>query len=477
MLAAGYIKQLEESNRLLTQHVEVLSAQNVQLTERVKDLEARLGKNSQNSSKPPSTDGLNKPKPKPKSQRGKSGKKSGGQPGHKGQTLNQVANPDFTEFHPAGTECACCHGSLEGALCSVEIRQEFDIPPVKVQVTEHQVEVKQCKGCGHQNKGDCPITYSVQYGKGVEALAVYLGQYQLLPYARTAQLFKDLFGLSLSEGTLANIYERCYGQLEGFEASVKAQLINAKLVHFDESGMRVKKILYWLHVASNRYLTMYHIDPKRGNEAMDRMGILPHFKGVAVHDHWKSYFQYSCLHSLCNAHHFREFTYHAEEYQQSWCTKMKDLLVQIKKSVEAYVEAGKSSIPEQERRAYSELYIDILNKGFMDEVPKPPEATGKRGRKKKHSAHNLWARLIDFKKEVLAFMGDFTIPFTNNQGEQDIRMNKVKQKISGCFRSDEGAKYFCRIRGFVSTAGKQGLNIFDALRDACNGNPFNPVSA
>lgn len=463
MLSSSYIKQLEEENALLKLQV-------TQMVLKIRDLEARLSKNSQNSSKPPSSDVYHKPKPR--SQRGKSGKPSGGQPGHKGQTLKQMEHPDFIETHSVSSWCAGCQGSLEDSVSSVEIRQEFEIPPMKVQVTEHQVQVKQCKACGHINKGNAPITNRVQYGKRVEALAVYLGQYQLLPYERTAQMFKDLFDLPLSQGTLSNIYKRCHLELAGFEERVKAELIASDIAHFDESGVRVKKDLQWLHVVSNDSLTYYHIDPKRGNEAMDRMGILPQFKGRAIHDHWHSYFKYSCLHGLCNVHHLREFKYHAEEYQQSWCIEIGDLLLEMKRAVEREALLDKTSLPEGESQAFLKRYDDILAKAVLKEIPPPPASTGKGGRKKHHPAYNLWARLMDHKEEVLAFVKDFSVPFTNNQGERDIRMIKVKQKISGCFRSPEGAKTFCRIRGFVSTASKQGIDILDALMDACKGSPF-----
>lgn len=486
LLSALRIEQLEQENCELKQQIKLvfkllfeevkqikaLSEQVIQMAAKIRDIEARLSKNSQNSSKPPSTDGYHKPKPA--SRRGKSGKSSGGQLGHKGHTLNQVSMPDFIKTHQVSPCCAGCQGSLEGGESSYELRQEFDIPPLKVQVTEHRVEVKECRACGYVNKGDAPIKSATQYGKRVEALAMYLGQYQLLPFERSAQMFKDLFSLNLSQGTLANIYKRCHAQLSGFEETVKAQLRNADVAHFDESGVRIKKVLNWLHVASNEKLTYYHIDPKRGNEAMDRMEILPNFKGRAIHDHWKSYFQYSCLHGLCNAHYLREFKYQAEEYQQSWCTKMTGLLLEMKQAVEREVASGKSSLLEADCLSLEQRYDEILKMAILREIPSSPKATGKRGRKKHHPAFNLWARLIDHKKEVLAFMRDFRVPFTNNQGERDIRMIKVKQKISGCFRSDEGAQYFCRIRGFLSTASKQGRDILDSLIDACNGKPFTP---
>lgn len=465
MLNPPHLEELEQ----LRQKVKTLSAQVVTLSGRIKELESRLSMNSQNSSKPPSSDGLRKPNPK--SSRRKSDKSSGGQEGHRGHTLNQVEVPDEVKMYETTEHCSGCQASLEGVKATLEIRQEFEIPVMKVRVIEHQVHVKKCGTCGQVNKGRAPITNPTQYGKSVEALAVYLGQYQLLPFARTAQLFQDLFSLAISQGTLANIYKRCHGQLAGFEEKVKTELITSSLVHFDESGLSIGKILNWLHVASNEKYTCYSVDPKRGCDAMDRMGILPAFKGRAVHDHWKSYFKYSCLHSLCNAHHFRELRYQAEEYEQNWCVKMTELLIEMKQAVKREIALNNSALPEAESAFLLKRYDGILEEA-LGEFPPAPEPAGKRGRKKKHPAVNLWIRLLEHKDNVVAFMKDFTIPFTNNQGERDIRMIKIKQKISGCFRSKEGAQHFCRIRGFISTARKQGLGILEALFQAFHGNPF-----
>lgn len=445
------------------------------LEARVKDLEARLAKNSQNSNKPSSQDGYKKPNPK--SERGKSGKTSGGQPGHQGHTLKQVEHPDHIERHAVGVCCAECQCSLEGIAATIETRQEFEIPPLKVTVTEHQVEVKKCKKCGHVNKADAPISAPAQYGKCVEALAVYLTQYQFLPLNRTREFFADLLGLHLSEGTLVNMTRRCHIELAGFESTVKEALIKAKLAHFDESGLKVKKLLQWLHVACTSKLTCYHLDLKRGSKAMNRMGILPNFTGTAVHDNFKSYYDeaYKCAHSLCNAHHLRELRFHEEEYQQIWCGEMRSLLLTMRKSVEDHLSRGETALPQQLYESFKEHYFNLLMKA-LDEIPKmPAREPGKKGKQKNHSAYNLWSRLINQRDEALAFLKDFTIPFTNNQAERDIRMIKTKQKVSGCFRSDEGGKMFCRIRGFISTARKQGHNIFDALIDACKGTPFIPV--
>ena len=441
---------------------------------RIKELEARLSKNSQNSSKPPSSDGYNK-KPAPKSQRQKSGKKSGGQSGHTGSRLERVETPDFIVTHKVDKCCHGCGHSLEGTSKLVEVRQEFDLPPIKIQVTEHQIETCRCEDCGYVNKGKAPdhITQPVQYGARINAIAVYLGQYQLMPSKRICETFWDLLGVKISEGFIYKAYGRCHANLNEYEQSVKAMLQCAAVEHFDESGVRVKKELHWLHVASTDQVTYYAIHKKRGGEAMEAIGILPAFKGRAIHDHWKAYFMYDCDHGLCNAHHLRELTYQHEQYDQKWCEQMRSLLLRCNKEIQTAKGQQRLSLPEVIKAQFEMDYDNILAMG-LTQIPTITPSEGMRGKKKRHPARNLMDRLLGFKEETLAFMHDFNIPFTNNQGEQDIRMIKVKQKISGCFRSKGGAQIFCRIRGYVSTARKQSHQIFEALIHAVNGSPFVP---
>ncbi len=401
-------------------------------------------------------------KPDPKSSRGKSNRKSGGQEGHEGSTLNQVEHPDSVDQHDVHS-CENCHGDISGVEPDyVEKRQEIEIPPMKKQVIEHQALVKVCPQCGFVNKGKFPehITQPVQYGLRVKGLATYYNQNHLIPYQRLQDVFQDVHDIGLSEGTLLNTFITCHEKLESFDNTVKEALMVSPQAHFDESGLRVNKKLHWLHVASTEKLTHYEVHEKRGTKAMEAIGILPKFKGKAVHDHWQSYFNYGCNHVLCNAHHCREFVYHEEQYKQSWCKDMKALLLNIKDEVDTLKAAGFTKMDTQQLEDYENKYARILNNG-LSEIPVLPIATnttGKRGRKKQHPTKNLWDRLNNFKKETLAFMNDFTVPFTNNLGEQDIRMIKVKQKVSGCFRSLAGAKMFCRTRGYISTARKNGHN-------------------
>ena len=308
------------------------SKQITALQERVKALEDQLNKNSRNSSKPPSTDGF----VKPKSQRQKSGNPVGGQKGHAGHTLKMVDNPDHTIVHRV-SRCNKCGSSLEETRApGYERRQVFDLPPIKVETTERQVEKKLCPHCVCLNKASFPeeVQQPVQYGPRLKGIAVYLSQCQLLPYERTSELFADLFGHQLSQATLVNTRQACYEILEPVEEKIKRQVIDSPVVYFDKTGMGINGKREWLDVTSAETLVCYAAHPKRGQEATEAMGILPEFQGMAVHDFWKPYFKYNCDHALCNAHHLRELTGILEQNQQEWPKDMIDLLIEIKKAVE-----------------------------------------------------------------------------------------------------------------------------------------------
>jgi transposase len=462
-LIAIIVQQFEHLSRLEAENLD-LRGQLKSLQEQVKSLQAQLSRNSRNSSQPPSSDGYGKPQPK--SQREKSERASGGQPGHPGQTLKQVEHPDQVECCPPVEVCSCGADLSHAAVIEWERRQVFDLPQVRPQVTEYRAEVKVCGHCGKTVRGVFPdqVSQPVQYGPRVNATVSYLSQYQLLPYERLAELLKDLFSLELSEGTIENTLKRGSDKLEDFDRAVKDRIAEDGLANFDETGMRVEKTLHWLHVASTETLTAYHIDRKRGEPAMRRMGILPRFSGRAVHDHWASYFKFRCEHILCNAHHLRELTFAEEQYRQDWAKRLKECLLEALKEVDAAKAAGKKSLPRQRQAYFSHRYSRILRAGRAElPVVAPSRGPKKRGRIKQHKVKNLHDRLCQYKRETLAYVHDFSTPFTNNQGERDVRMAKVKQKVSGCFRSMQGAKIFARLRGALSTAKKQGLNLIDAM--------------
>jgi transposase len=440
-----------------------------------KDMRARLAQNSSNSSRPPSSDGYQKPAPK--SSRQKSGRKTGGQPDHPGVTLEKVKKPDHYQLCPLPESCSCGRKLCRATATSTETRQVFDLPePRPLEVTEHISHTVQCK-CGRVHRAPFPdhVTQPTQYGPRLQATIAYLNEHQVVPYERTQQALQDLFGVHLSQGTLYNTLRRAYLKLQDFQRRMITLLIMADVVHFDESGIRVIKELYWLHVASTSKHTLFHVDEHRGELAMLKMGILPFFTGKAVHDHWASYFKYEgCFHALCNAHHLRELLHAHEQYEQAWAHELIECLLAANAEVIAAKAKGRSSLPPDRREYFSERYSRILRKGReeLKTLPAPTkvpdlepreEAPKRRGRKKQHKVKNLYDRLHKHKKGTLAFIYDFEVPFTNNQGERDIRMSKTKQKVSGCFRSLLGSEIFARVRSYTCTAIKQGFNAMDAL--------------
>ncbi len=444
------------------------------LEERVEQLENQLGKHSRNSSKLPSSDGF---KPQPKSLREKSQRSSGGQKGHLGQTLEWSEAVDYVEQHPV-KHCYECGASLSEVEVELwEKRRVHDLAPIRLTVTKHPMDVKCCSGCQAINRGAFPsnVNSLVQYGAHLKGLMVYLLDYQLLPSARAAELLSDVLGCEVSEGTLYTSREQCFVQLASVEASIHQQIAQAEVLHCDETGMRVQGKLWWLHVASTDALTFYWVHTKRGKAAMDAMKILPEYDDISVHDGLKSYAHYDCDHALCNAHHLRELALITALlrrnrkgcYGQPWAEEMGILLRDLKQQADGAKALEEPALFGELRQWFEERYQSLIVAGFAANPPaeSPPlDGAKSRGRPKQSPAKNLLDRLQLHQAQVLAFVHDFRVPFGNNQAERDLRMMKLKQKISGGFRSVEGAQQFSRIRGYVSTLKKQGLNVLEALK-------------
>jgi transposase len=478
MFTREELTELAQSNPLALVEIVLAIQEQVQtLQKRVAALEAQLKKNSRNSSKPPSSDGL--AKPNPKNLRSSSGKKSGGQPGHPGHTLERVNNPDQTVTLPVN-KCTC------GVLSSLDdqpvldhqYRQVFELPAPKLEVTEYRAEIKRCPHCGKTVKAAFPnrVTAPTQYGSRFQAFLLYLHHQQLLPAKRISQLCGDLFGQPVSQAILFQATKNCHEQLEGFEADMIQQLQKEPVLKVDESGSRVEDKLHWLHTACTDRLTFYGVHKKRGNEATKHFNILPHFNGCLVHDFWKPYFSYNCDHSLCNAHLLRELKFQFEELNQLWAIKLSCLLLEMKDYTEEHKNLY-AQLTEKQKIPWLERFRSIVAEGQKENpVSKPTELKPKRGRRKQTKTQNLLDRLENHESSVLAFLHDLRVPFTNNQAEQDIRMIKVRQKVSGCFRTLQGAKYFARIRSYLSTARKNGLDLLQSVTDAVIGQPVMPFS-
>ena len=412
----------------------------------------RLGLNSRNSSTSPSNDPNRK-----KALRKSSNKKPGAQKGHKGTTLEKVNDPDVIEELSVDLR-TLPKGDYKYA--GYETRQVFDIQ-ISRTVTEYRAEILEDEN-GNRFVAEFPagITQAAQYGTGVKAHAVYMSQFQLLPYGRITDYFAEQMGFPLSSGTLFNFNQNAYDLLEGFEVLAKQKLIEATLAHADETGMNVGGKRLWLHCFSNKLWTMLFAHEKRGSDAMEALGILPNFDGTLCHDHWKPYYKYDCNHALCNAHHIRELTCAFEQYEQHWAKDMQDLLEEINVKT---IEAG-GALNAEKQEAYRLKYRALLTEADAECPPPNDERKkGQRGRIKKSKPRNLLERLRNYEADTLRFMTSPEVPFTNNQGERDIRMTKVQQKISGCFRSMNGAQIFCRIRSYLSTCKKHGISATTAL--------------
>jgi transposase len=471
-LQAG-IERLVAQNAMLASERATLAAQNdtmrcenAALVARVAELERRLGLNSSNSSKPPSSDGLTKKPPRTRSLRERSKKPAGGQVGHRGKTLCAVDNPDHTVDHLPG-KCANCAEPLPQTPGSdYDARQVFDLPqPQPLVVTEHRAHWCRCTACGSVTKGAFPegVGAPVQYGARITAIVVYLSAFQFLPLYRLAALMIDLFGVNLSRATIETMSRRAGERLLSFADAVRQLILLASVKHLDETGFRIIKTLKWLHIAATGWLTYYHIGGDRGD-------MLSGVSGIVVHDHWQPYFTMPGVeHALCNAHHLRELQALSEIEQEDWSRVMQTLLRRA-----CHVEhlcRDKQQAPDQRlidliTRRYDTIVASGIS--FHESLPAltqklKKDGTPRAGRPKRRVGHNLAKRLGDHKEAVLRFLTNPGVPFTNNQAERDGRMMKLKQKISGCFRSLQGAKDFALIRTLIGTAKKQGWGVIQSL--------------
>jgi transposase len=459
--------------------IEGLRVEVVELKAEVADLKRRLGQNSRNSSRPPSSDGL--AKPAPKSLRRPSGRKPGGQQGHQGGHLAQVVVPDEIVDHVPSV-CAGCQGDLRDARNGGHrARQVFDLPEIRLGVCEHRAQRRRC-ACGHETTAVFPaaVTAPAQYGPRVRALGLYLVGFQHLPYGRAAQLLGDWIGAPVSTGTLAAFMARGAEDLQPFLDTVHAQITAAPVAHFDETGARSQGRLRWLFCASTEKATFYSLHDKRGFDGLDHAGVLPHFTGIAVHDGFKPYRRYTdAQHALCNAHHLRElqgvFEQHPDDPQQSWAVRMDRLLRDLHSTVQRTRTSGEDWLDPSELAGYRAAYEQIIALGNHHN-PAPTIPTGKRGVIKQTHARNLLVRLDEHREQVLRFAHDFRVPFDNNQAERDIRMIKLQQKISGCWRTITGAEQFLALRSYLNTAAKNQHPITDALTALATRHPWLPAT-
>lgn len=441
----------------LLSRVQVLESEN-------RELRLRLDSNSRNSNRPPSSDG---PKKQPAIARKKGGRR-GGKKGHKGDTLEMSAHADhIVACRPQ--ICVCGHPLAEVEGQVAERRQVFDLPQPKLEVTEYQRVVCECPSCNRRISGSFAegVRAPVQYGSGVKSLLTLLSVRCCLSYEKIAQVFEDLFGRPINVGTIWSANQKAYGALEQTELEIRAKLMGQEVVHFDETGIRISCSLHWIHTAASKAYTYLFVHKKRGRKALEsEYSILPYFKRWAVHDCLSSYFRFiRCLHSVCAAHLLRELLA-LEEQGKRWAKAFRLYLMQLY----AFTDKGTSSLPAALRPWAERRFEELLDMARTEE-PAPKKIPGKPGKAKGTKGYNLYKRLEKRKEAVLAFVYHKEVPFTNNQAERDLRPAKIKQKIAGCFRTEYGAQIYARIQGFISTAQKQRLNIFNELRAAFDGKP------
>lgn len=453
-----------------------IKQENRELKAEIKRLNEIINKDSSNSSKPPSsndgfidtdkTESLSKPKSK---------KKRGGQSGSKGSNLKKVEKPDFIKLL-LDTTCKNCNHNLENIDSKfISSKQLFDIPKINIEVTEFQIHSRKCPCCHSINKPGYPshLRASTQYGDNIKTFVAYLNTYQMLPYDRISELLEDFISHKISSGTIYNMLNIFHSQLEPFENDVKELLLKSDVIHVDETGTRVKDKLHWTHTISTSSVTYYMIHKKRGAEAIDAMAILPSYEGIAVHDHWRAYNRYSCTHSFCNAHLLRELIGVVQNEAVLWATDMHKLLTNMNTHVYTVKENDKSSPSKGKVQQFYQQY-DKICQSALKYYPPPKNLVNSKRKPKQCKGKNLLDRFMTYKNETLRFFTNLLVPFTNNLAERDLRMLKVKEKISGCFASFKGAEIFNRIRGYISTVKKNNKSVFDELRNVLYGKYYVP---
>ena len=445
------------------------------------DLQAENGRlrdaaaqNSRNSSRAPSTD--RPEKPQPKSLRKKSGRASGGQPGHPGRTLRMIKNPQRTQIHSL-RKCGCGKDLSQEPVREFERRQVFDLPPLRLECTEHQAEIKDCRSCGQTCRAEFPadIKAPVQYGKNFRSLLSYLYDAQIGASRRIRQMSEEMFGFAVSEGTLQRARQEQYDALEPFEHRLEKILPQEALLHADETSVPINKVPHWVHVLCTPLLTFLSVQPSRGQEAMQAIGIIPRFVGWLMHDFLSSYASFeNCLHTFCKSHLLRELVFLFEQHQQQWAKDLYDLFLDMLKCVKDR-KARDAPLTSTEVNRWYQQYRKILRAGRQAN-PLTPEQMGKK-RPKQSKEQNLLDRLAGCDECLLAFLWNFNLPFTNNEAERDFRILKVRIKVSGCFRTLGGARCHVRIRAYIATLRKQGLPVLEYLRLALDGHPFLPLGS
>jgi transposase len=470
--AVDFCKNNPEVAALIILEIEKIKQELSEANEEIRRLNDIIYKDSSNSSKPPSSDNkLNK-----KVNRKAGGKNSrGAKRGHKGSNLKMVSNPARVEVLEH-KECIYCKNDL-GSVSAIDTqkRQVYDLPEIKMEVTQYEQHTKLCPCCNSINRPEFPLNLNsyVQYGESVKSFIAYLNTYQMIPYGRIGEIIEDITDHKISSGTIYNILEDYSNRLKPYEDMIKEDIKKEPVIHCDETGVNVKGRLVWMHTVSTTLRTYYLLHAKRGKDAMDDMNILPGYQGVSVHDHWSPYNKYQCMHSFCNAHHLRELNFIMENEKALWAKDMHSLLTKMNIEVHKAKDSDKSSLPASKLRYFSTYYDDIC-RSALNYYPPPDNPKKTRGRIKQSKGKNLLDRFIKYKNEILRFATNFNIPFTNNLAERDLRMIKVKEKISGCFASFKGGEIFARIKGYISTIKKNGRPVLQELRNVLNGKAYVP---